>query len=542
MPAIVTAANMKAAGRYLKPSLILAAICLFQWAILFQDINPTWDATFYYSYARSLLFDGDLQIANDLVLSYPTASEDFVERGMEQDLTSTGRVNSPFAVGSGLVWLPWLIILRIVYFFGQSFGPGINGLTGYEWFFTISIGLFSAALAWISFWIGYRISRKETDRFSALAAAITMLFATPLLYYQYREPLYSHATSAFVTALVVYTWWRSYWLSPKYGQAILLGALIGLATLVRWQHLIYFALPIVSTAWWWLTLSREEKRQEWIRGLAYLALGGLLTVAVFSIQLVHWKITFGIWITVPQGSSFINWQAPYLLSVLFSSFRGLLPWMPGALLGALGLVLLGRKNLRLVIPLLVVLALDLYINSSVRDWFAGGGYGPRRFTSDLVILIIGYSALIKAIPSPARKSSAILLGTLIFLHQLLLMRFGLADKIGGRVASMNPTFHWAEESYSAFFGRLLDHIPSIFRDPIDFFVHINSPVSQLISGQFPSRHLSAFFVTALFMSTVWLAIRFVINKRRNYPIPVKTVTLFALLTILAIDLYIFFLG
>ncbi len=350
---------MKAAKRYLKPSLILAVICLFQWAILFQDLNPTWDAAFYYSYARSLVFDGDLRIADDLVLSYPTASADFVSKAMDQVQTATGRVSSPFAIGSAILWLPLLVILRIVFFIAQSLGLGISELTGYEWFFAVSVGLLSAALAWLAFWIGYRISRKETDKFSSLAATITLLFATPLLYYQYREPLYSHASSAFATALVVYFWWRSYRFSPRYNQAALLGALIGLAALVRWQQLIYLILPVVSTLWWWFALSREKKRAEWVRGLLYLTVVGLFTAAVFSIQLVHWKITFGEWITVPQGSTFINWQAPYIWSVLLSSFRGLLPWMPGALLGTFGLVLLGRKNLRLALPLLAVLALDM---------------------------------------------------------------------------------------------------------------------------------------------------------------------------------------
>ncbi len=226
MPDIVKAADMKAAKRYLKPSLILAAICLFQWAILFQDLNPTWDAAFYYSYARSLVFDGDLRIADDLVLSYPTASADFVSKGMDQVRTATGRVSTPFAIGSALLWLPWLAILRIVFFIAQPLGLNFSELTGLEWFFTVNLGLLSAALAWIAFWIGYRIACKETDRFSSLATTLTLLFATPLLYYQYREPLYSHATSAFVTGLVVFFWWQSYRFSPRYSQAVLLGALI----------------------------------------------------------------------------------------------------------------------------------------------------------------------------------------------------------------------------------------------------------------------------------------------------------------------------
>ena len=48
---------------------------------------------------------------------------------------------------------------------------------------------------------------------------------------------------------------------------------------------------------------------------------------------------------------------------------------------------------RLVSPLLIVLVLEIYLRGSVRDWFSAGGYGSRRFSSDLVIFIVGYAGL-----------------------------------------------------------------------------------------------------------------------------------------------------
>jgi hypothetical protein len=246
-----------------KPAFILAMACLAQWALLFAITTPAWDATFYYAYARSVVFDGDLRIDNDLRLSYPTTAPDFAAKELDQVKLETGRVASPYAIGSSLIWLPWLAVLRLGAGLGQAIGILPATLSGYEWYFTAGLATLSMLLGWLAHWIGYRIARVESGRFSALAAAVTILFASPLIYYQYREPLYSHATSAFITGLVLMAWWQTHRKLPGNRQGVLLGGLIGLAALVRWQHLVYMALPAVSTVWWWVSLKKDKRQQIW---------------------------------------------------------------------------------------------------------------------------------------------------------------------------------------------------------------------------------------------------------------------------------------
>ena len=87
----------------------------------------------------------------------------------------------------------------------------------------------------------------------------------------------------------------------------------------------------------------------------------------------------------------MDWTAPCLLPTLFSTYRGLLPWMPVTLFSVLGLFVLGKRQLRLAVPLLAVLLLELYVGASTRDWFGGGGFGPRRFISELPIFLVDYA-------------------------------------------------------------------------------------------------------------------------------------------------------
>ncbi|MCI0644012.1 MAG: hypothetical protein L0346_03920 [Chloroflexi bacterium] len=489
------------------PTLALVAAFLLQWALLFSIRGPLWDATFYYAYARSIIFDGDLKIDNDLRLSYSTNTPAFAAKQLDQQRTATGRVPTPFATGSALLWLPWLGVLRLAAAAGQEVGLAPPQLTGYEWLFVAGVATFSALLGLLAFWLAHAVARAETGRFSALAATLTLLFATPLLYYQYREPLYSHATSAFVTALCVYAWWRWGQAPPAAGQALLIGTLIGLATLVRWQHVVYLGLPLASTAGWWLALPRPVRRAHWRRPLLYLALSGLAALAVLSIQFALWRLFFGAWLTLPQGNSFMDWRAPLWQPALFSTYRGLLPWMPVALPAILGLLLLAQRRPGLALPLLFVLALAVYVNGSARDWFGGGGFGPRRFTSELTLFVVGYAAFLEALAGSRRplarrlgQAAGLLAGLALGLQQWILLRYGLLEKIGGYHLSMEPAFEWVDEPLAAFGQRLAAHGLDFLYSPVDFFIFPGSPLDRLINAQaWPGRHLAALVATTAFL-------------------------------------------
>lgn len=520
------------------PALALVLACLAQWALLFAITTPAWDAAFYYAYARSIVFDGDLRIENDLRLSYPTTAADFAAKGLDQVRTETGRIVTHFAVGSGLVWLPWLALLRLGAAGGQAAGLLPETLTGYEWYFTAAIATFSMLLGWLAHWIGYRIGRVTFGRFNALAAALTVLFATPLLYYQYREPLYSHATSAFVTGLVILVWWRTHRGLPGSKYGVLLGGLIGLAALVRWQHLVYLVLPAVSTIWWWLSSPAGERRPPVWPAIRYLLFVGLAALAVLSLQLVHWRIVYGSWLTIPQGSSFIDWRAPFLSPLLFSTFRGILPWMPIILLALLGLLLSLRRRAAFAVPLLLVLLLEIYVNASTRDWFAGAGFGPRRFTSELVIIILGYAALLELLPGRFREVLALAAGLLLALHQWILLRYGLLERIGGRNLSMSPTFEWVDGRYGEFFRNLAAHLNDLVQTPFDFLVLPGSPVRLLSAGIFPMQHFAALTATLLFMLFAWQVGRWSSSRIRRSRL---YVTLAAVL-LLAADIWLLVWG
>jgi hypothetical protein len=116
-------------------------------------------------------------------------------------------------------------------------------------------------------------------------------------------------------------------------------------------------------------------------------------VLVFSPQLIAWNALYGTPLTIPQGQAFIQWTRPMIVDVLFSARHGLFSWMPLALAACAGLSFLARRHLKLLVPLLLILILETYVNGAAGDWWGGGAFGPRRFISVMPILILGLAGL-----------------------------------------------------------------------------------------------------------------------------------------------------
>ena len=219
--------------------------------------------------------------------------------------------------------------------------------------------------------------------------------------------------------------------------------------------------------------------------------------------------------TVPQGSAYVDWSAPFWRPVFFSTFRGIIPWMPLIPLTLIGLIATARRKPALVIPLLLVLLLETYVNSSTRDWFGGAGFGPRRYTSELVILILGYAGLLRLFSGRLQKGVAVVAGIVLALHHWILLRYGLLERIGGRNLSMYPTYEWVDGTYGAFLREVSAHLNDLIQTPFDFFVLPGSPLRFLSIDVWPIRHVVALVGTVFFVLFLWQVGRWLGSRIKN---------------------------
>jgi hypothetical protein len=253
--------------------------------------------------------------------------------------------------------------------------------------------------------------------------------ASPAIYYSVVSPVYSHATSLFAVALFVFVWLRIRTAHGR-GGAVLLGALAGVVTLVRWQDSLVLLLPVMDT------LDLLRRRQAGVADAAFrLALLIFSAGLVFVPQLLAWQAVYGTPLLMPQGPGFMAWSSPAILSVLFSLKHGLFSWTPALLPAVAGLPLVIRRNRLVGWSIVLVLALSTYVNGTVQDWWAGEAFGARRFVGNTVFFAMGLSAVM-ALPRLERRQavvrwiSAAAIGyNVLFLLQYQLFMRGMRDVV-----------------------------------------------------------------------------------------------------------------
>ena len=203
--------------------------------------------------------------------------------------------------------------------------------------YIVAVAYASALYGFLAILMSAGVARRVTGY--GLAPALIVWVGTPLLFYMYAAPPYSHACSAFAVALFVTIWLhvRNDW-SPR-GMAAL-GASAALMAMVREQD-IFFALgPALDFG---LTLNT---RRAAFAGMAKAALVGF---AVFVICMLPQLIAYQALNGHPSPSKLVSrkmtWTAPHALQVLFSPEHGFLFWTPLAVVAIAGLVALATRGL-----------------------------------------------------------------------------------------------------------------------------------------------------------------------------------------------------
>ncbi|MEZ5316035.1 MAG: hypothetical protein R2752_01395 [Vicinamibacterales bacterium] len=162
------------------------------------------------------------------------------------------------------------------------------------------------------------------------------------------------------------------------------------------------------------------------------ALFGVGALAGFLPQLLAWHAIYGQWVARSPIAPAMFWSHPQIADLLWSSRSGLFATSPALYLGAIGLVLLWRRDRRLSAAGLVVFALMTWTNGAVEDWWGGAGYGGRRFDSLIPFFTVGLAAFLAWLAATVRRrpaATAVALMSLLVVWNVSLM----AVARGGRV-------------------------------------------------------------------------------------------------------------
>ncbi len=413
------------------PRAAWAAVAAFVFALgwLFGDFRTRtgWDDTYYLLQVSSLAEDGDLDLRNDAMWSR------LAPRDLQTFLTSTlpsGALKNTFSIGTAALWLP-------AYAAGMPWRDGAGTPAATRWSRVQLEALHLLSLAFLAAVGGFLYRLLATaggargdraDRQTALLGTLALLLGTPLAVYGPAVYTMAHLPSAFTTSLFVAS---VLWLEKdaRPYRALLAGVALGLVFLVRWQDAVFGLLlwvplaPLLRGRRELARLAGESRNPADLPGerrdLARLAkllmatTGGGLAMALLQFHV--WHLELGSWLTMPQGGDYMRWSQPRLREFLLSGHSGLLPWSPVFAVAVAGLLLPWRCRLsaRWRIVALLVLAVEIYVNSAVRDWWGGDSFGARRMSSCVPLLAIGLANLAAAaVASRRRRQLAALLGAL----------------------------------------------------------------------------------------------------------------------------------
>lgn len=327
--------------KWLLPILVAVAFLLFADPFL----SPP-DCASYWAWGESLARDGDLAFSNQYMAAEMPSLYVY--------LTPTGRIANDWPMGAGFALLPWMLLGKVA---------------AQAWVFALVFGAMKLAAD--------AIAEDTRARVLALGA---MFAGTPLLFYTFCGPFFSHAVSfACTTAFLVM--WAKTRDCRSHNAWLALGLLLGVATLVRPQNAL---LGVVFLAEW-----RTLRRATHLSGMARCALGAVLG---FLPAMIAYRTLYGSFLALPKAEE-MNWFTPAIIEVLFSDFHGILPWTPIYALGIAGLFVLARRDGVLGKGLLAVFAVQLYLNAANLVWWSGGSFGNRRLTDSAILVGWGIAAL-----------------------------------------------------------------------------------------------------------------------------------------------------
>jgi hypothetical protein len=390
------------------------------------------DGFYYFSYLRSLWFDGDVNLANDYRLLGLTASQ----HQFLYTPTPTGHAQTAWAIGPAIAWSPFFAAGHVVAkgLNARGHEVAVDG-TSYPYRQAICVaGLFYGLLG---AWCCWRLARLFFGPAVAAGATLVTMAGSFMAWYLVKEPSMSHAPSMAAVAAFVWAW------AATGGMAVnaagnpaalslrrwaLLGAGAGLMMAIRWQNVLFVLLPATE-----LFVYRRNARPLLKAALVF----GFGALAGFAPQMLAWQAIYGRPLAVSPVGPRLFWTDPRIVDVLWSSRNGLFALSPALYAAAIGLFLFVRVNRRLGLASIAIGLLMTYLNASVEDWWGGAGFGGRRFDSLVPLFVLGLAALFAWFHALAARRPAIVTGA-IFAALLLWNLTFMALAAGGRFRIGQP--------------------------------------------------------------------------------------------------------
>jgi len=377
------------------------------------------DEVEYFSYLRSLWFDHDVSFENEYRYFYDhrvAQTADFHQTFLELQ-TATGRRINYGTMGCAVLWAPFYGVADLATRVRRVMGSAVEA-DGYSQPYVSAVAYGSAFYGFAAIVIAVAAARRVVGTYE-ISSGLAVWLGTPLLFYMYVAPPFSHACSAFAVALFVAVWLnvRQTW---NVGGVVALGLAGALMAMVREQDLLCALGPAVDFALAQIkgqgNRAKGKGKGERLHALKVAAAGACAFLIGYLPQLIAYQALNGFPRPSPLVTRKMFWYSPHAVQVLLDPEHGFLLWTPLALLALAGLILLvavprsvvaddvvGNDRRQIAGCMLLMVAMQVYISGAVESWTVAGAFGQRRFVAVTIFLVIGLAAFRRWVRSRAMR-------------------------------------------------------------------------------------------------------------------------------------------
>ena len=330
-----------------------------------------WDADNYYSYLPATF------IYHDLSFSYTT----------RYWLTSAPNGNgvAKGTYGMALMYSPFFLL-------GHKIAINQHSpLTGYSKPYGMCVhygSLFYCLMGLVI--LSFVLRRFYSDGITALTL-VTLFFATNLFYYTMRDGEMSHCYTFFLISLFMLLTckWHE---NPKSIYFLWIGLTVGLLSVIRPTEILIFIIFILYGVKSLSDFTSKFKQVVFSYKNIPLFLIGFFIM--WLPQMIYWKIRTDHLMFFSYGSAErFFWTDPQIMNLLFSYRKGWFVYTPVMLFAVAGLIfILKQKTNGFKLPILIYMAINIYMLSCWWCWWYGGGFGMRALVQAYALLAIPLAA------------------------------------------------------------------------------------------------------------------------------------------------------
>jgi hypothetical protein len=383
------------------------------------------DGITYYALTYSLIEDHDFDLTNQATLFrdlrvFPSSN--------------TGRIASIYSCGFAFLYAPIVLVAR---FFSPFLAvrPYAQNIT---FPFSDAIGVFVGSIMFglFSIFIAYRmLVNQGLDRVTAFIISFIIFCGTPLIFYTFTTPSFSHAADAFLVSTIFYLAIRK---EVRF-RYVLLGFSLGLSVLLRNVN-FSLIVPIVIGS---LYFERFKGKKHILTSFGEVVVGGLpvlLILLYYNLSQYGSLIATGYPVPFPdEGSEFPQMFLSFERMILYPS-QGLFIWSPITVLAISGLIIGCKKGKRESVLAIISVIIVIGTMCFFRIMYPGATFGNRLLSHLYIFWVLGLYEIYVALPKTVMIASAICLLWSFLLFNAYYINFASPEsrKILSDVQNVSP--------------------------------------------------------------------------------------------------------